>query len=179
MEYIRCTKNLKLEEKHVMFDYVHLNFCAKEDIACHQQAGYSSSSYTRQRCLLPSRKQLSSLAPPGCHKALPSVVLVLATYSTSEHHVVGSAAVDVLQHDVCIAGARLRLTNLELAVHVGIKSVVPSSQPEQNNLLWARMHHKVVGNFGSEAEVLSLYYRRFRFNETSNVGTCTHGRPAK
>ena len=43
----------------------------------------------------------------------------------------------------------------------------------------ARMHHKVVGNFGSEADVRSLYYRRFRFNETSDVGTCTHGRPAK
>ena len=43
----------------------------------------------------------------------------------------------------------------------------------------ARMHHKVVGNFGSEAEVLSLYYSRFRFNETSDVGACTHGRPAK
>ena len=26
--------------------------------------------------------------------------------------------------------------NLELVVHVGVKSVVSSSQPEQNNLLW-------------------------------------------
>ena len=43
----------------------------------------------------------------------------------------------------------------------------------------ARMHHKVVGNFGSEADVRSLYYRRFRFNETSDVGTCTHIRPVK
>ena len=25
---------------------------------------------------------------------------------------------------------------------------------------WARMHHKVVGNFRSEADVRSLYYRR-------------------
>ena len=31
--------------------------------------------------------------------------------------------------------AHLRLTKLELAVHVGIKSVVPSSEPEQNDLL--------------------------------------------
>ena len=38
-------------------------------------------------------------------------------------------------HDVCVAWAHLRLSNLELVVHVGIKSVVPSSQPEQNNLL--------------------------------------------
>ena len=44
---------------------------------------------------------------------------------------------------------------------------------------WARMHHKVVGNFGSEADVRSLYNRRFRFSETSNVGACTHGRPGK
>ena len=43
----------------------------------------------------------------------------------------------------------------------------------------ARMHHKVVGNFGSEADVRSLYYRRFRFNETSDVGACAHGRPEK
>ena len=41
------------------------------------------------------------------------------------------------------------------------------------------MHHKVVGNFGSEADVRSLYYSRFRFNETSDVGAYTHGRPAK
>ena len=33
--------------------------------------------------------------------------------------------------------------------------------------IWARMHHKIVGNFRSEADVRSLYYRRFRFNETS------------
>ena len=43
----------------------------------------------------------------------------------------------------------------------------------------AGMHHKVVGNFGSEADVRNLYYRRFRFNETSDVGAYTHGRPAK
>ena len=43
----------------------------------------------------------------------------------------------------------------------------------------ARMHHNVVGNFGSEADVQSLYYSRFRFNETSDVGAHTHGRPAK
>ena len=41
------------------------------------------------------------------------------------------------------------------------------------------MHHKVVGNFESEADVRSLYYRCFRFNETSDVGACTHSRPAK
>ena len=44
---------------------------------------------------------------------------------------------------------------------------------------WALMHHKVVGNFGSEADVGSLYYRHFRFNQTSDVAACTHGRPAK
>ena len=32
----------------------------------------------------------------------------------------------------------------------------------------ARMHQKVVGNFGSEADVWSLYYWRFRFSETSD-----------
>ena len=41
------------------------------------------------------------------------------------------------------------------------------------------MHHKVVGNFGSEADVRSLYFRGFRFNETSDAGAYTHGRPAK
>ena len=36
---------------------------------------------------------------PGirCHRACPSVVLVLAIRSASVHHVVGSAVVDVLQ----------------------------------------------------------------------------------
>ena len=41
------------------------------------------------------------------------------------------------------------------------------------------MHHKIVGNFGSEADVRSLYYSRFRFNETSDVDANTHVRPAK
>ena len=40
-------------------------------------------------------------------------------------------------HDVCVAWAHLRLTNLQLAVLVGVKSVVSSSQPEQNDLLWS------------------------------------------
>ena len=44
---------------------------------------------------------------------------------------------------------------------------------------WARMHHKVVGNFGSEADVRSLYFRGFSFNESSDNGACTHGEPAK
>ena len=44
---------------------------------------------------------------------------------------------------------------------------------------WARMHHKVVGNFGSDADVRSLYYRLFRSNDTSDIGACTHGRSAK
>ena len=39
-------------------------------------------------------------------------------------------------HDVCVAWAHLRLTNLKLAVHVGIKSAVPSPQTEQNVDLW-------------------------------------------
>ena len=43
----------------------------------------------------------------------------------------------------------------------------------------ARMHHKVVGNFGSEADVQSLYFRGFRFNETSDNGACAHSQPAK
>ena len=41
------------------------------------------------------------------------------------------------RHDVCVTWAHLRLANLEFAVHVGIKSVVSSSQPEQNDLLWS------------------------------------------
>ena len=44
---------------------------------------------------------------------------------------------------------------------------------------WARMHHKVVGNFESEADVRSLYFRGSRFNETSDNGACIHGQPAK
>ena len=50
---------------------------------------------------------------------------------------------------------------------------------KQNVQAWARMHHKVVGNFGSEADVRSLYFRGFRFNETYDNGACTHGQPAK
>ena len=54
----------------------------------------------------------------------------------------------------------------------------PASDPTPGPS-WARMHHKVVGNFGSEADVRSLYFRGFRFNETSDNGACTHGRPGK
>ena len=45
---------------------------------------------------MPSQKQLSSSAPPGCHRACLSVVLVLAICPASEHHVIGSAVVDFL-----------------------------------------------------------------------------------
>ena len=41
------------------------------------------------------------------------------------------------------------------------------------------MHHKVVGNFRSEADVRSPYFRGVRFNETSDNGAWTHGQPAK
>ena len=37
---------------------------------------------------------------------------------------------------ICVAWARLRLTNLEPSVHMGIKSVVLCFQPEQNNPQW-------------------------------------------
>ena len=47
-------------------------------------------------------------------------------------------------HDVCVAWAHLRLTSLELVVHVGIKFVVPISQPEQNILLWSIQFVKAV-----------------------------------
>ena len=47
------------------------------------------------------------------------------------------------------------------------------------NKIRARMHHKVVENFASAADVRSLYFRGFRFNETSDNGACTHGQPAK
>ena len=57
----------------------------------------SSSSYARRRSLSPSQKLLSFSAPPVYHKACPSVVLVLVTNPSSKHHVVGSAAVGVLQ----------------------------------------------------------------------------------
>ena len=40
-------------------------------------------------------------------------------------------------HDVCVAWAHLRLTNPEFAVHVGVKYVVPSSQLQQDDLLWS------------------------------------------
>ena len=48
----------------------------------------ASLLYAWWRCLLPSQKWLLSSAPPGCHKAWPSVVLVLATCPASEHHAI-------------------------------------------------------------------------------------------
>ena len=63
------------------------------------------------------------------------MVSVLATCPATKRHAVGSAVVDVCRHDVSIAWVHLRLTNLELAVHVGITSVVPGSQPDQHDLL--------------------------------------------
>ena len=46
---------------------------------CGQYCGPSSSSpYARWRCLLSSRRRLSSSAPPGCHRACPSVASVQA-----------------------------------------------------------------------------------------------------
>ena len=88
-------------------------------------------------------KQLSCSAPPGCHPACPSLMLISSgMVAASEHHVVGSRASCGWQHysrcssgDVCVAWAHLRLTSFGLAVHLCNKSVMPSSQPEQNDLL--------------------------------------------
>ena len=41
---------------------------------------------------------MRSSAPPGCHRACPSLVSVLATCPASEHQVVGSAVINVLYH---------------------------------------------------------------------------------
>ena len=70
-------------------------------------------------------------------------------------------------------------------LHVSLLLVFVSSESEVSAERYrgfrtrARMHHKVVGNFGSEADVRSLYYQRFRFNEASDVGACTHDRLTK
>ena len=47
-------------------------------------------------------------------------------------------------YKVCIAWTHLRHTSFELAVHVGMKSVAPSSQPEQDDLLWSVQFVKAV-----------------------------------
>ena len=59
-------------------------------------------------------------------------------------------------HDVYVACAHL---NLELAVHVGIKSVVPSSHPEQNNLLWSVQSVEAVAawSLGVAASIFSWW----------------------
>ena len=63
----------------------------------HVSTSSSSSLYARRRCLLPTRKRLSSSAPPGCHRACPSVVSVLATCPAS-------CSWQCCSHDVCFAG---------------------------------------------------------------------------
>ena len=66
---------------------------------------------------------------------------------------------------------------LKLHIFLSLEADALTTRPTRRSR--ACMHHKVVGNFGSEADVRSLYYRRFRFNDTSDVGACTHSRPAK
>ena len=72
---------------------------------------------------------------------------------------------------------------LEGAVDAGVGGplVLFCACQEGQRSVWyrARMHNKVVGNFGSEADIRSLYFRGFRFNKTSDNGACTHGQPAK
>ena len=61
---------------------------------------------------------------------------------------------------VCVAQAHLRLAYLELAVYVGIKSVVPSSHPEQNDLLWSVQFVEAVWLFevlGVAASIFSWW----------------------
>ena len=69
-------------------------------------------------------------------------------------------------HDVCVVWAHLRFANLEFVVHVGVKSVVSSSQPGQNNLLcpvqfvetaqWTSGRvEEQVGNTGRDVHVIT------------------------
>ena len=78
-------------------DRVFPHSCSAKDCICKKPSSSSSSSCARRRCMSPSQKRLFSAAPPGCHTACHSVVLVLATCPASKHHVVDIAAVDVLQ----------------------------------------------------------------------------------
>ena len=82
----------------------------------------------------------------GCHRAAgrerPPIELTPGGRSTPEPS--RGQKRDVCNHDVFVAWAHLRLTHLELAMHVDIKYVVPSSQPEQNNLLWSVQVVKAV-----------------------------------
>ena len=77
-----------------------------------------------------------------------------------------------LIHLVCSYPLTLREPN-------GSTTLANRRDAQQTVQTRARMHHKVVGNFGGEAGVRSLYYQRFRFSEASDVGACTHGRPTK
>ena len=81
----------------VLFFYlVYKNFSYDQVTFSNLVSSSSPSSYARRRCSLPSRKWLSSSAPPGWHRPCPSVVLDLATYPASEHHVIDSTVLDVL-----------------------------------------------------------------------------------
>ena len=63
-------------------------------------------------------------------------------------------------HDVCVAWEHLGLTNLELLVHLCINSVVPSSQPEQDNLLWPVQLVEVLQELKLNSYFDSLTFRR-------------------
>ena len=81
--------------------------------------------------------EASCLHESSCPPQLLQVAIELVPqWCGIRSHAVWSAAAD-LQQDICVAWADLRLARFELDVHVGVKSVVPSSQPEQNYLLWS------------------------------------------
>ena len=71
-------------------------------VACNSSP---SSSYAEWRCLPPARKQLASLALPGCRRACPSVVSALATCHASEHQVAGELQQVLRIRGVCLAWA--------------------------------------------------------------------------
>ena len=61
--------------RRVFFGRVDFSVCVCVCVRARARAyvsSSSSSSYARWRCLLPSRRRLSSSAPPGCHTACPS-----------------------------------------------------------------------------------------------------------
>ena len=62
-----------------------------------------------------------------------------------------------------------KLANLELVVHVGIKFVVPSSQPEQNDLLWSVQFWRLSDWLESECCCFHFFIERVLMMVFSSV----------
>ena len=99
-----------------------------------------------------------------CRMTKSVMVVVVGRLTSQQHATVSQGRICVGKCTCCHLGKKLQIKLATLSTHDMLQYTDTGSPSFTTDPItpgtWARMHHKVVGNFRSEADVRSRYYRR-------------------